>query len=50
MYRLKPNQDIVHLILRLKAYEDEYPFTMFVARRETFQSMLFRVLRRWLGR
>jgi hypothetical protein len=50
MYRTKPNDDVVHLILRLKAYEEEYPFTMFVARRTTFQSLLWRVLRLWLGR
>lgn len=48
MYRTKSNQDIVRLLLRLKAYEQEYPPTMFVMRRETFHSLVLRIVMNWL--
>ena len=44
MYRSKHNQDIVGLILRLKTFEDEYPYGMFSYRRSSFLMLIARYL------
>jgi hypothetical protein len=51
MYRTKPNQDIVQLLMKLKAYEEkEYPLPMFTVRRTTFRSLVINILMNWLRR
>jgi hypothetical protein len=45
MYRSNRNWAVIQLLLRLKAYEKDYPNHMYVVRRSTFISMIFRVVR-----
>ena len=40
MYNSQPNQEIIRLILRLRALEQEYPNGMLTARRVTYQSLI----------
>lgn len=44
MYRSKHNQDIVGLLLKLKRFEDEYPYGMFSYRRSSFLMLIARYL------
>lgn len=44
MYRSKYNQDVVSLLLRLKAFEREYPYGMFSFRRSSFLMLVSRYL------
>jgi len=44
MYGTRRNQDIISLLLRLKAFEREYPFGMFSFRRSTFLMLISRYL------
>jgi len=44
MYRSKQNQDVVGLLLKMKAFEDEYPFGMFSYRRSSFLMLIARYL------
>ncbi len=44
MYRSKCNQDVVGLLLRLKTFEEEYPYGMFSYRRSSFMMLISRYL------
>ena len=48
MYLSKENQDIVRLLLKLKAFEIEYPLRMFTTRRSSFIMLLARYLYSWM--
>ena len=42
MYRLNHNQDIIELLLKLKAFEQEYPGNLLSVRRASFLSLVAR--------
>jgi hypothetical protein len=44
MYRSKNNQEIVGLLLKLKTFENEYPYGMFSYRRSSFLMLIARYL------
>jgi len=44
MYRSNQNQDVVRLLLRLKAFENEYPIRMFSTRRTSFIMLIARYI------
>jgi hypothetical protein len=42
MYRLKHNQDIIELLLKLKEYEQQYPVRLYASRRLSFIALISR--------
>jgi len=44
MYRSNQNQDIVRLLMRLRAFEEEYPVRMFTTRRTSFILLIARYI------
>ncbi len=48
MYRSNQNQDIIHLLLKLRAYEQGYPNRMLSLRRVSFMVLISEYLGSWL--
>lgn len=45
MYRTNRNWAVIQLLLRLKAFENGYPDHLFVTRRSSFITKVFRIVR-----
>jgi hypothetical protein len=48
MYRSNQNQDIIRLLLRLRAYEQEYPIRLFSMRRISYLVLISERVSNWL--
>ena len=48
VYRSNQNQDIVRLLLRLRAYEQEYPIRMFSMRRVSYLGLISDYVGSWM--
>ncbi|HSJ89260.1 MAG TPA: hypothetical protein VK909_18765 [Anaerolineales bacterium] len=48
VYRSNQNQDIIQLLLRLKAYEQEYPIRLFSMRRVSYLTRIAECVGSWL--
>jgi len=44
MYRTNRNMAVIRLLLQLKAYESDYPDTLFSVRRSYFVRLLYQIL------
>ena len=48
VYRSNQNQDIIRLLLRLRAYEQEYPSRMYSRRRVSYLVLISEYIGSWL--
>jgi hypothetical protein len=48
MYRSNQNQDIIRLLLRLRAYEQDYPIRLFSMRRISYLVLISERVSNWL--
>jgi hypothetical protein len=44
MYRINQNYEIISLLLKIKELDQEYPEELFSARRESFRTMISRLI------